>query len=146
MGDELTACGILLIVKGDENVGGLAEMLGVGVPGEEKVPNEEQKFHEGPELYSPPVPSALHVFVETDAEVETNGDQVSDGVGSGFRGSSCYGDDGVHDSQGGGRFALDGGILEPVGIELPREALVDPGVCLRVGWFSGVGQTIQEVA
>ena len=37
------------------------------------------------------------------------------------------------------------GVFEPVGRELPREAIVDPGVCLRVGWFSGVGQTIQEV-
>ena len=30
--------------------------------------------------------------------------------------------------KGGGLFSLDGGILEPVGLELPREALVDTGV------------------
>ena len=35
-----------------------------------------------------------------------------------------------------------GGGLEPVCLELLCEALVNPGVCLRVGWFSGVGQTI----
>ena len=38
-----------------------------------------------------------------------------------------------------------GGIFEPVGLELPREALVKPGVCLGVSRFSGVGQTMQEV-
>ena len=27
----------------------------------------------------------------------------------------------------------DGGILEPVGLELPRETIVEPDVCLRVG-------------
>ena len=44
---------------------------------------------------------------------------------------------------GGWQFLV--GILEPIGIELLREVLVNPGVRLRVGWFSGVGQTIQEV-
>ena len=66
-------------------------------------------------------------------------------VGSGVRGGSCGGNDGVHDSQGDGVFSSDGGIFEPVGLELPCDALVEPGVCLRVGRFSGVGQTIQEV-
>ena len=40
---------------------------------------------------------------------------------------------------------LTGGIFEPVGLELPCEALVKPGVCLGVGRYSAVGQTIQEV-
>ena len=56
---------------------------------------------------------------------------MSSGVGKG----SCLGDDGVHDSQGDGIFSLGGGIFEPVGLELPREALVDPGVCLRAGFM-----------
>ena len=51
----------------------------------------------------------------------------------------------MHDSQGDSLFLLDGGIFEPICLELPREALVKPGVCLRVGRFSGVGQNIQEV-
>ena len=41
MGVGLAADGILLIVEGDENLGGLAEMLGGSVPGEEEVPDEE---------------------------------------------------------------------------------------------------------
>ena len=32
-----------------------------------------------------------------------------------------------------------------VGLELLRKSLVDPSVCLRVRWFSGVGKTIQEL-
>ena len=40
--------GIILIVEGDDNLGGLAEMLGGSVPGEDKFPNKEHKFHEGP--------------------------------------------------------------------------------------------------
>ena len=40
MGDGLTTDGIILIIEGDENLGGLAEMLGRGVPGEEKAPDE----------------------------------------------------------------------------------------------------------
>ena len=51
----------------------------------------------------------------------------------------------MHNSQGGGLFSLDGGIFEPVGLELLCEALVEPSVCLGVGRFSGIGQTIQEV-
>ena len=66
-------------------------------------------------------------------------------VGSGFRGGICRGNDGVHDFQGGCLFSSDGRIFEPIGLELPRESLVKPGVCLRVRGFSGVGQTIQEV-
>ena len=51
----------------------------------------------------------------------------------------------MHDYQGDGLFSSDGGIFEPVGLELLREALIEPGVCLGVGRFSGVEQTIQEV-
>ena len=46
---------------------------------------------------------------------------------------------------GGWPFLSDRGDLEPVGIELPCEVLVKPVVHLRVGWFSGFRQTIQEV-
>ena len=42
-------------------------------------------------------------------------------------------------------FLSDKGIFEAVGPELLCEAIVEPGVCLGVSWFSGVGQTIQEM-
>ena len=58
-------------------------MLGRSVPGEEEVPNEEHKVHEGPELYCPSVVGARRVFAGPETEVESNGDQVSDVVGSG---------------------------------------------------------------
>ena len=143
--DGLTMDGILLVVKGDDNLSGLAEMLGGSVPREEEVPDEEHEVHEGAELDCPAVVGALRVFTGPEAEVEANSDQVVNVVGSGVGGGSFHGDDGVHDSQGGGIFSSDGGFLDPVGLELPCEALVEPGVCLGVGRFSGVGQTIQEV-
>ena len=85
------------------------------------------------------------MFAGTEAEVEFNGDQFGDMVGSGVKGGSCRGNNGVHDPQWGGLFTSDRGIFKPVCLEFPREDLVYPGVCLRVSWFSGVGQTIQEV-
>ena len=66
-------------------------------------------------------------------------------VGSGVGGSGCHGDDGVKDSQGDGLFLLEGGIPDPIGLALLSEALVEPGVRLRVGCFYGVRQTIQEL-
>ena len=83
---------------------------------------------------------ALSVFAGPEAEVESTGDQVGNVVGSGVGGGSCLGDNGVHDSQERGLFLSDGGIFEPVGIEFPCEALVEPGVCLKVGRVSGVGR------
>ena len=145
LGDGLAVDGILLIVKGGDHFSGLTEMLGGNVPREEEVPDEEHEVHEGPELDRLAVAGAFRVFAEPEAEVEANGDQVCGVVGSGVRGGSCLRDDGVHDSRGEGLFSSDGGIFEPVGLELLREALVKTGVCLGVGRFSGVGQTIQEV-
>ena len=90
------------------------------------------------------MPNALCVFAGPEAEIEANDEHVGDVVGSGARGVSCCGDDGVHNSQGGGLLLLDGGI-EPVGLELLHDALVELGMRLRVGWCFGVRQTIQEV-
>ena len=145
VGYGLAPDGILMIVEGEENLSGPVEMLGRSVPGEEKVTNKEHDTHKGPELDRPAVAGALRVFIGTEAEVEDNGDQVGNVVGSGVREGICLGDNGVHDSQGGGLFSSDGGVFEPVGLELLCEALVDPGVCLGVSKYSGVGQTIQEV-
>ena len=111
MGDSLTSDGILLIVEGDENLDGLAEMLGGSVPGEGEVPDEEHEVHEGLDLDHPVVVGALRAFAGPEAEVESNGDQVETVVGSGVRGGSCRGDDGLHNYQGGGIFLLDRGIF-----------------------------------
>ena len=130
VGDGLTADGILLIVEGEDNLSGPAEMLSRSVPGEEEVPDREHDIHEGPELDCPVVAGALRVFTGPEAEVEANGDQVGNVVGYAVGGGSCLGDDGVHHSQGDGLFLLDRGIFEPICLELPCEALVEPGVCL----------------
>ena len=68
-------------------------MLGGSVPGGEEVPDKEHKIHEGPELDRTAVASALCVFAGSQAEVKSNGDQVSNVVSSGFGGGSYLGDD-----------------------------------------------------
>ena len=98
VGDSPAADGILLIVEGDDNLSGLAEMLGGSVPGEEGVPDEEHEVYEGPELDRPTMAGALRVFAGPEVEVEADGDQIGDVVGSGVRGGSCLGDNGVHNS------------------------------------------------
>ena len=118
MGDDLNVYGILLIVKGEDNFSGPAEILGQSIPGEEEVPNEEHDIHEGPELDRPVVVGALRVFAGPQAEVEDNGDQVGDVVDFGAGGGSCLSDNGLHDSKGGGLFSSDRGIFEAVGLEL----------------------------
>ena len=85
VGDSITVDGIILIVEGDNNLVGLAEMLGGGVPGEEKVPDKEHKVHEEPELDRPTVAGALCVFAGTEAELESTDDQADDVVRSGVR-------------------------------------------------------------
>ena len=48
VGDGLAADSILLIVEGEDNLSGPAELLGGSIPGEEEVPDEEHDIHEGP--------------------------------------------------------------------------------------------------
>ena len=120
-------------------------MLVWSVPGEEEVLDKEHDIDEGAELDRPAMAGALRVFVGPEEEVEANGDQVGKVVGSGIGGDNCLGDNGVQDSKWDGLFSSDRGIFEPVYLELPCEALVEPGVYLGVSRFPGVGQTIQEV-
>ena len=94
VGDGLAADGVLLIVKGDENLGGLTEMIDGSAPREEEVPDEEHEVHKGQELDRTAVVDALRVFTGPEAKVEANGDQVGNVVGSGIRGGSCLGNDG----------------------------------------------------
>ena len=145
MGDGLPANGILLIVEGEENLGGPAEILGRSIHREEEVPDEEHEIHEEPELDCPAVAGALRAFAGSQAEVQANGDQVGYVAGSGVGGGSFLVDDGLDDSEGDCLFLSDRGIFEAVALEFPCEALVEPSVCFGVSRFSGVRQTIQEV-
>ena len=97
VGDGLSADGILLIVKGEDNLSGPAEMLGGNVPGEKEVPNKEHEIHEGPELDRPAVAGALCVFSGPEAEVEAK--CFGGAVGSGVGGGSCLVNNGLDDSQ-----------------------------------------------
>ena len=67
VGDGFAADGILPIVEVDVNLGGLAEMLGGSVPGEEEVPDKEHEVHEGTELDHLAVAGALCVFAGPEA-------------------------------------------------------------------------------
>ena len=93
MEDGLTVGGILLIVEGDDNLCGIAEMFGRGVPGEKKYPGKERKLHEGPELDCLEVASALCLFAGKEASVEANYDQGGNVVGSGIGGVGCRDND-----------------------------------------------------
>ena len=117
-------------------------MLGGRVCREEKVPRKEHEVHEGPELDRPTVADGLSVFAGPQTDVEADSDWVGDMVVSGVVGGSCHGNNGVQDYQRGGLFLLDRGVFEPVDLKLLCEALVEPSVCLRVRWFSRIGQTI----
>ena len=75
-------------------------MLDGSVSGEEEVPDKEHEIHEGSDLIRPAVAGALRVFSGSEAEVESNGDQVGNMVGSGVRGGSCLCDDGLDDRDG----------------------------------------------
>ena len=89
VGDGLATDGILLIVEGDDNLDGLVVMLDGSVPGEEQVPDKEHEVHEGTGLDPPSVASALCVLARPEAEVEANGDQAGNVVGSRVEGGSC---------------------------------------------------------
>ena len=78
------------------------------------MPHEEDKVNEGPELDCSQVVHALGVFTLLDAEVEAQGDQVSDLRGLGIGGEGFYGDDGVNDTKWVGLFLFDWRSLQDV--------------------------------
>ena len=59
--DGLTSDGILLVFQGEENLGDVLEPPNWGIGGEEGVPDEEDKDHEGTELNFPVIAGALGV-------------------------------------------------------------------------------------
>ena len=109
-------------------MGGLAEIRGGDILGEEKIPDKEHRVHERTELDRPAVAGALFLLAVLEAEEESNGDQAGNVVGSCVVGASCRGNNEVHNSQEDGHLSLDRGIFMPVRLELLHESLVDPSV------------------
>ena len=71
-----------------------------GMRGEEGVPGKEDKVHEGTELHCPVMASALGVLTYTQAEVESQDDQVGGVLGLLFGGCVSGGHDGVENAGG----------------------------------------------
>ena len=60
--DGLTSDGILLVVKGENNLRNVLEPPNWGILGEEGVPGEEDEVHEGTELHCPTMAGALEII------------------------------------------------------------------------------------
>ena len=65
--DGLTLDGILLVVQGEGDLGGMLKLLVWGVWGEEGVADEEHEFQEWAELDYPTMADALFVLAGTQA-------------------------------------------------------------------------------
>ena len=65
----LTLDGVPLVIQGEENLGGVLEVLNRGTRWEELVPDKENEFQEGPELNCPVVACAFGVLAGPEAEV-----------------------------------------------------------------------------
>ena len=76
------------------------------------------------------VACALDVLVGPETEVEYHVNQVGNVVVLGVGGAGSYGHNGVNDSQGDSLFPIDWEILDPLGFDMPDEALVKTGVRL----------------
>ena len=72
----------------------------------------------------------LGVFAGPEAEVEAQLEQVGSVVFLGVVGVGSCGRNGVNSFQGGIFFLLDWGMLDPVGFDMPGEALVGTGLSL----------------
>ena len=106
------------------------------------VPHEEDKVYEGPELDCFVVAGSLGVFEQSEAEVESQGDQVGNLTGFGIGGEGCCGDNGVNDAKWDGLFSFDWRFLQAVGFEVPGETSIQSGVGLGVRRLSWVGEAI----
>ena len=78
----------------------------------------------------PAVAYARVVIVGPEAEIKSQLGQVGDVVDLGFRGGCCLVHNGVNDSHGGGFLPPGRVILDPVGLELPGEAIFKTAVSL----------------
>ena len=74
---------ILLAFQGEDDLGGMLEVLNWGIGWEELVLHKEDEFHEGLELGCSTVAGALGVFAQSEAEVESQVNQVGNLTGFG---------------------------------------------------------------
>ena len=94
------------------------------------MPNDEHEVQEGMELDCLAVASAIGLVTGPQADVEAQLEQVGDVVDLGVGGGYCRDQNGVNNSRGGGFYLPDWVILDPVGLELRGETLVNTGVNL----------------
>ena len=122
----------------------MLENFDLGIIWEESIPNEEDKFHEGPELDILAVTGALGVFARPEAEVEYQLDKVGNMSGFGVGGAGRCGHDRMDNVKRGGIFLFDRRVLDAIGFHLMGEAYVQSNVCLGVWRISGIRENIQE--
>ena len=81
MRNGLTSDGILLVVLSEDDLGDMLEPLDTGVGTDEGVTDEEDEADEWKELHCPVTASTLGVLAWTQAEVESQDDQVGHMLG-----------------------------------------------------------------
>ena len=133
MRDSLTSYGILLVVQGEDDLGGMLKVIDRGVSRDDMVPNKEHKFQEGPGLNFTVVARALDVFAGPEAEVESKLYQVGTVPGLWVGGGGSCVHDGLDGALGGAFSLLECGILNPISFELVGYSLVQADVSLGVG-------------
>ena len=74
--DGLTSDDVLLVVQGEDDLGDMLKPLDRGVRGEEGVSDKEDEFLEWTELDCPAMAGAIGVITRSEAEVESQDDQV----------------------------------------------------------------------
>ena len=91
------------------------------------------------------VTGALGVFIQPEAGVEAQLDQVGNMTGLGVRGGVGCGQDGANNAEGGGLFLFERRVLDAVGFKMTGEASVQPGAGLGIWRLSRAREAIQEV-
>ena len=89
------------------------------------------------------VASALGVFIQSEAEVEAQVDQIGNLTGFGVGREGGCGNNGMHDAKWYGLFLFDRRVLKAVGFKLLGKTSAQSGMGLGVERFSWVGKAIQ---
>ena len=141
--DSLPSDGILLVVKGDEDLGGMLKSLNGGIGRYENVFGEEHKSQKRTELDGSVVAGALGVLTGPQAEVETQDNQVGDMLDFFIRGVSRCGHDRVDNTKRNGLFFYKRGVFVSICFDFLGKALVQYDASLGVEGLSGVGKSCQ---